>query len=97
MELTLEQKATALHGVLGAGIGVLSGLLSKDPYQLPNSQIILLVLGALAILYFVTQRLFKLREIMAEPQKYGAKWYLSNGAYPYLIFWLVVWIAVYNL
>ncbi len=97
MDITLEQKSTAVHGAFGVILGVASGILSKDPYQLANTQILLLTVGVLFILYFITQKLFKLREISTEKQKYDKKWYLSNGVYPYLIFWLVVWIFVYNL
>ena len=97
MNITVEQKSTALHGIIGVGIGIASGVLSKDPYQMPNTQILLLTLGVLLILYYVSQKLFKLREISTEQQKYDKKWYLSNGVYPYLIFWIVAWILVYNI
>ncbi|HIK02955.1 TPA: hypothetical protein H1012_03875 [archaeon] len=97
MNITVEQKSTALHGILGTGIGIASGVMSKDPYQLPNLQILLLSLGVLFILYYVSQKLFKLREMSSEQMKYDAKWYLGNGAYPYIIFWIVTWILVYNI
>ena len=97
MNITLEQKSTAIHGIVGVGIGVLSGVLSKDPYQLANTQLVLLAVGIAAIFYFISQKLFKLKEISTEQQKYDTKWYLSNGTYPYFIFWIVAWIALYNI
>ena len=97
MNLTLEQKSTAVHGIGGVLIGIISGVMTKDPYQIGNGGVLLFMLGILAILYFITQRLFKLRTLETAEQKYGAKWYLTNGFYPYAIFWLLAWIAIYNI
>ena len=97
MDITLEQKSTALHVVAGILAGIASGFMAKDPYQIGNGGIILFTLGILSILYFVSQRFFKLRSIETPEKKYGAKWYLSNGFYPYAIFWLLVWIMIYNI
>ena|SRR3989344_1014945 len=97
MDITLEQKSTAVHGVAGVVIGVVSGFMTKDPAQIGNGAIILFMLGVLSLLYFVSQKLFNLRGQETADKKYGWKWYLSNGFYPYTILWLLAWIAVYNI
>jgi hypothetical protein len=109
MNITLEQKSFAFHGILGVIIGVLSGIMTKDPYQIPNSGILLLTIGVLAITYYIAKRIFKLAEIstdaltsvssqkLGDQKKYDFKWYLSNGVYPYLILWLLAWIIIYNI
>ncbi len=96
MNITLEQKSFTFHGVIGIVFGVLSGIMSKDPYQIPGSQILVLTLGVLFILYYASQRIFKLRELSTEQKKYDFKWFASNGIYPYLVFWLLAWIVIYN-
>ena len=69
MNLTLEQKSTAIHGIGGVLIGIISGVMTKDPYQIGNGGVLLFMLGILAILYFITQRFFKLRSIETAEQK----------------------------
>ena len=97
MGLTLDQKSTTINGIVGAVIGVASGILSKDPYQIPNLQILLLAVGVSAILYFITQKILNLKALSTEQVKYGGKWFLAHGAYPYFLVWLVAWVAIYNL
>lgn len=95
--LTIEQKSTTVHAVLGIAIGVLAGIMSKHPYQIATGGILMFTIGVLLLLYFVMQKLFGLKALETPDKKYGAKWYLSNGAYPYLIFWLLAWIVLYNI
>ncbi|HIK00386.1 TPA: hypothetical protein H1016_02485 [archaeon] len=97
MDITLEQKSTAVHVVIGIVIGLVSGFMTKDPYQIGNGGILLFMLGILALVYFVSQRIFNLRGQETTDKKYGAKWYLSNGVYPYAIFWLLAWLIIYNI
>ena len=97
MDITLEQKSTAVHAVAGVAIGVVSGVMTKDPYQIGEGAILLFMLGILAMLYFVSQKAFNLKAQETADKKYGWKWYLSNGFWPYFIFWLLAWIAIYNI
>ena len=97
LNLNIDQKSTILHSTVGIGIGLLSGIMSKDPYQIGNGGIVIFMLGILALLYYVSQKFFSLKANETAEKKYGKKWYLSNGAYPYMIFWLVAWIFLYNL
>ncbi len=95
--LTLEQKSTFLHVAGGVLVGVASGFMTKDPYQIGSGASLGFMLSILAIVYFITQRGFNLRSHETPEQKYGVKWYLTNGVYPYVVFWLLAWIVIYNI
>ncbi len=94
---TLEQKSTFLHIAGGVLVGIASGVMTKDPWQIGNQGAVLFMFGIMSILYFIATRGLKLRSQETPEKKYGIKWYLSNGIYPYVVFWLLAWIAIYNI
>lgn len=88
--MTIELKMTLVYVILGAVVGVLSS------YVYNNIIVLLMALTILIATIQVLQRVLKLEKKEGSEQ-YTPKWWLANGAYPYLIFWLFVWIIFYNL
>lgn len=91
MEITLELKTAILHIIVGSFIGFISNFMKSNITALLMAIVILLAVRRLSYTFF------KISEHATENQKYDTKWWLSNCAYPYLIFWLFVWIIFYNL
>lgn len=94
MELTLELKTTLIHVVAGCILGFVSSLLTNNLIVLAMMLVAMLATGQ------VVQRVFNIKPAKDEKtgsMKYDKKWWLSNGVYPYVIFWLLVWILFYNL
>jgi len=90
MNMSIELKVTIIHVILGAFVGFLSS------YLYSNWVVLLMALAILLAAGQVLQRVMKL-EKKEGSERYTTKWWLANGAYPYLIFWLFVWIIFYNL
>ena len=94
--MTLEFQVTLIHVLVGATVGYLSSLLSRNSYALLLMVFVLWVLGQAVEKGFKLEKGKKVRE-EEKAEEYSLKWWLSNGIYPYLIFWLFVWIIFYNL
>ncbi len=98
MEINLEQKSVIIHSVSGTLVGILSGYLSSDPYQLSSGLILILMLIFLWITGEAVQFAFKLKKEKDSEgkKKYDMKWWMSNGGLIYMGFWLIAWIIMYN-
>lgn len=82
LELKASRISIILHLVTGIIAGYLSFVLGRTLYAVGIAILILIISG------FAAQKIVK--------QK-GIKWWLGNGAILYLFFWLISWIAFYNL
>ncbi|MFH1425031.1 MAG: hypothetical protein ABIG20_05200 [archaeon] len=93
MKLTMELKTMLIHIVMGIIIGYVSNMLTSN----------IVILFMMIVVLFATgqavQKAFSLKpETSASGEKkYDRKWWLSNGAYPYIVFWIFIWILFYNL
>ena len=96
MKMTLELQVTLIHVFVGAAVGFSSSLLSRNSYALLLAVFVLWVLGQAVEKGYKLEKGKKVRE-HEKAEEYSFKWWLSNGIYPYLIFWLFVWIIFYNL
>jgi len=92
MEMTMEIKVTVIHAIGGAIVGYVSSMLSSN---------LITVLFAAACVFGMmtaTQWIFGLKPTEEKGvKKYDKKWFLSNAIWPYLLFWLLVWVLFYNL
>lgn len=90
---TIEFKCAVIHLVVGSIVGFISSLLTS------NWVILLMMLVVLFATGQVAERILKYGEekTPSGEKKYGGKWWLSNGVWPYIIFWLFVWIIFYNI
>jgi hypothetical protein len=84
MDEDLERKIEYLHMALGLVAGVLSGNLKV------NGGFIGLVIGYSG--FFITKGVFSLSK-----EDFPVNQWVSKGAMPFLMFWLPVWIFVFNL
>ena len=90
MEITMEEKSFIVHTLGGVSVGFISAFLSG--MSLTGTQVLLF---AVVILYGIGMG-FR-RGLKLDPAKYNFRWWLANGIYPYMCFWLFVWILLTNL
>ena len=83
MELTLDEKIYYAHIILGAVMGIICGYLGGAPH------IGLLGIGVLLLFWSGLRKALKLDK--------DNKWWLGNGVWPYVMFWLFVWALVFYL
>lgn len=93
MEITLELKVVLIHVAIGAIIGVISSYLSTN-----FTAVLMAIVVLLAMRTITKQVTLKAKETDSDKTPtYDTKWWLSNGLYPYVVFWLLIWILFYNL
>jgi len=82
-----------IHVVAGGFLGFYSSTLSNNFIALGLAVVLLIALGQ------IIQRVYKIvpGKKSEKGEAYGFKWWLSHGVYPFLIFWLFMWIVFYNL
>jgi len=90
MKLTLEVKSMLVHILIGGIIGFISSQLHSNYIVLMMMLVVLLATGQL------TQYLLKIKTT-EEGKKYDRKWWLSNGGWQYVTFWLLTWILFLNI
>lgn len=97
-DFTLEKKLTLINTIAGILVGLLSGFLSIDPYQVSSG-----ILVFMAVVFYITtgqifQHVFDVGKKKEEDKdkEYGIKWWLSNSGMMYFGFWLLSWIFIYN-
>lgn len=83
MEITLDEKIYYAHIVLGIVMGAVCGYLGS------GAAVSLLGLGTLVVFWFGLKKALKLEK--------DNKWWLGNGIWPYVMFWLFVWALVFYL
>jgi hypothetical protein len=84
MDEHVERKIEYLHMLLGLIAGVISGGLGRE------GGIIGLFIGYSG--FFLSRAVFKL-----DKEEFPMNTWVSKGALPFLMFWIPVWIFVFNL
>jgi ABC-type branched-subunit amino acid transport system permease subunit len=91
---TPELKSTLVHALVGSIVGLVSSFLTSGK----------LALAMLLVFSWATgqaiQKFSKWQPKVAQSngvEKYQTKWWLGNGFYPFLIFWLFCWVLFYNI
>ncbi len=79
-----EKLLTSVHATLGAVSGYLSNFTGQPSHAFGVALIVLLVTANVSK-YFV------------DGEDKGAKWWLGNGAVPFLLVWAVFSVLFYNL
>ena len=83
MEITLDEKIYYGHILLGVVMGTVCGILGSGP------AVGLIGIFPLFAFWFGTKKALKLEK--------DNKWWLSNGIWPYVMFWLFIWALVFYL
>lgn len=84
MDEDLERRIEYFHMALGLAAGIVSGFFGR------NGGLIGLFIGYTG--FFLSKAAFKLSK-----DEFPMNTWVSKGAMPFLMFWLPVWIFVYNL
>ena len=85
-KLTIEEKSYYAHIAAGVVMGILCAFLGKGT--------------PLVLLGFVVLYLFGLafrRGLKLDKEQYNDKWWLGNGVFAYIMFWLFFWALGYYL
>jgi len=83
MEITLDEKIYYGHILAGTLVGVGCGYLGS------GAAVGMLGLAAMFLFWFGLKKALKLEK--------DNKWWLSNGIWPYVMFWLFTWALVFYL
>ena len=85
MDLTAEDKSFILHTLAGVAIGLIS-------VSLESMQALTI---SLVLLYTLAKGSVKLFSLEGEKAEF--KWWAGNGLYPYLVFWIFIWVLAKNI
>jgi len=81
-ELNESRISIGIHAVVGIVAGYASVLFDNGLYAFGLAILILIITG------YVVEFLLK---------KKGIKWWISNGGFVYILFWIVTWVFFFNL
>ena len=84
MNLTVEDKSFIVHTLVGVVVGLIS-------VSLESMQALTL---SLLLLYSLAKGSVKLFSLEGEKAEF--KWWAGNGLYPYLVFWIFIWVLAKN-
>ncbi len=80
-----DKLLTSVHALSGAVAGYLSNFTGQPTHALGVAIAVLLVTGNAAKIF------------VSEDEERGLKWWISNGAVPFILIWAVFSVFFYNL
>ena len=94
LKWTPELKSTLVHAAVGSLVGLVSSVLTSGKLALIMMVVFSWATGQ-GIQKFTKWHPLEKQEDGTE--KRTKKWWLANGFYPFIIFWLFCWVLFYNI